>query len=368
MAQQHNLDPIPLDDTAMQNEIILRIFERQAGPTSTGVGENLALCLHRTSKAWQARLNLLQDRGDAVWLLLERTTVDFMATIVDSLEGAHTLRTLLQIVLAFLQTDPLDEKNLRLASTTLLELCIRLWLMSNIAIPPTANSAWQQCSDRRVWVDVSQTLRQHMEICFPRSTTIYDKVKLDKAFRLYDIQKISNFEIEWTDNLLEHLLVRDPADDKDPYTVSIFHHRQFLEYHAARPSTIYPQGFIIETLKTLDLLLPHDHRRTEVWYATLCETFELDPTACKNRRPMQREDRGLNSFSFWRDRLAILKETLDELEPRTVFHFWLDRRRPIQWATFWVAVLVLGLTVFFGLVQSVEGALQVYKAYHPATD
>jgi hypothetical protein len=28
-------------------------------------------------------------------------------------------------------------------------------------------------------------------------------------------------------------------------------------------------------------------------------------------------------------------------------------------------VVVLVLTIFFGLVQSTEGALQVYKAYHP---
>jgi preprotein translocase subunit SecG len=31
--------------------------------------------------------------------------------------------------------------------------------------------------------------------------------------------------------------------------------------------------------------------------------------------------------------------------------------------TFWVAVLVLVLTIFFGLVQSIEGALQVYASF-----
>jgi hypothetical protein len=29
---------------------------------------------------------------------------------------------------------------------------------------------------------------------------------------------------------------------------------------------------------------------------------------------------------------------------------------------------VLCLTIFFGVVQSVEGALQVYKAYHPTPE
>jgi hypothetical protein len=34
----------------------------------------------------------------------------------------------------------------------------------------------------------------------------------------------------------------------------------------------------------------------------------------------------------------------------------------VQWYTFWVAALVLGLTIVFGLIQCVEGALQVYLA------
>jgi hypothetical protein len=29
-------------------------------------------------------------------------------------------------------------------------------------------------------------------------------------------------------------------------------------------------------------------------------------------------------------------------------------------------MVAIGLTLFFGLVQSIEGAVQVYKAYHPA--
>ena len=35
----------------------------------------------------------------------------------------------------------------------------------------------------------------------------------------------------------------------------------------------------------------------------------------------------------------------------------------MQWYTFWVAILVFVMTVFFGFVQSVEGALQVYLSW-----
>lgn len=40
------------------------------------------------------------------------------------------------------------------------------------------------------------------------------------------------------------------------------------------------------------------------------------------------------------------------------------RRDGVQWYTFWTAIVVLILTVFLRLVQSVEGAIQVYEANH----
>jgi ABC-type Fe3+ transport system permease subunit len=60
---------------------------------------------------------------------------------------------------------------------------------------------------------------------------------------------------------------------------------------------------------------------------------------------------------------VVLKEAFDEAEPRSLSQLWFDRRVRVQWYTLWVAVLVFILTIFFGLVQSVEGALQVYLAF-----
>jgi hypothetical protein len=74
----------------------------------------------------------------------------------------------------------------------------------------------------------------------------------------------------------------------------------------------------------------------------------------------------MDNFRYWRERLCILKQVFDEAEPATLSQWWYDRRKGPQWYTFWVAVAVLVLTVFFGFVQSIEGALQVYKAYHPS--
>lgn len=43
--------------------------------------------------------------------------------------------------------------------------------------------------------------------------------------------------------------------------------------------------------------------------------------------------------------------------------WWVDRRIGVDWYMFWIAVLVFAMTIFFGIVQSLEGAMQVYLAY-----
>ena len=81
---------------------------------------------------------------------------------------------------------------------------------------------------------------------------------------------------------------------------------------------------------------------------------------------LRADDRQIESFAFWHDRLVVLKQVFDEAEPRTFSRLWYDRRKGVQWYTFWAAIFVVCLTMLFGLIQSVEGALQVYKAYNPS--
>lgn len=81
---------------------------------------------------------------------------------------------------------------------------------------------------------------------------------------------------------------------------------------------------------------------------------------------LKKSERQIDKFRYWHDRLVVLKQVFDEAEPSTMKQWWNDRRKRVQWYTFWVAALVLGLTIFFGLIQCIEGAMQVYKAYHPS--
>jgi len=74
-------------------------------------------------------------------------------------------------------------------------------------------------------------------------------------------------------------------------------------------------------------------------------------------------DRRFERFTFWHDRLVIIKQAFDEASPRDWRQWWSDRRNSVQWYTFWVAIWVFVTAFVFGVVQSVEGGLQVYLAW-----
>jgi hypothetical protein len=120
-------------------------------------------------------------------------------------------------------------------------------------------------------------------------------------------------------------------------------------------------AFIDETLRTLALLLPEHDPSITRWFVKQQNNvlkrgkLPLDPSA-RECGQLKVEERQMDDFDYWHDRLVILKQVFDEAEPSTIRQWWNDRRK-------WVAALVLGLTVFFGVVQSIEGALQVYVAY-----
>ncbi|KAK8112957.1 hypothetical protein PG984_013483 [Apiospora sp. TS-2023a] len=123
--------------------------------------------------------------------------------------------------------------------------------------------------------------------------------------------------------------------------------------------SLLPDGLAEETLQTLALLCPSTDRETRRW---LPRIPSIDQCLAHCGR-LKTELRQIERFHFWRDRLVMLKQAYDEAQPKTLTQWWHDRRNGVQWYTFWVAVLVLVLTILFGLIQSVEGALQVYASF-----
>ncbi|KAI8954895.1 hypothetical protein F4801DRAFT_603476 [Xylaria longipes] len=164
-------------------------------------------------------------------------------------------------------------------------------------------------------------------------------VRLTKSFDAWSISTIGGLKLEFTDNLADHLLLVD-----DDTTVLIFHHASFLE---CQTNTLFPDGLVDETLRTLALLFPQSEfsssirssNNKRVWFQKLC----LASSPC----------------------LVDPRQIYDDATPKTIKQWRHDRRNGERWFTFWVAVLVLMITITLGLVQCIKSALQVYKAYYP---
>jgi hypothetical protein len=223
-----------------------------------------------------------------------------------------------------------------------------------------------------LWVEGS--LNEFVQETLTQATSLdHDMIRFDSAFKVCNMVRIAGFRVELTCNLSDHLRLRDI--DK---TVTVFHHASFLMAHrqsvypyssfllmitllTARyhnRTSIFPAGLVDETLATLALLFPRGDKETERWYRKQVEPDELDTYIGR----CGTADRQIGEYTYWHDRLVILKAEFDDSKPSTMTQWWNDRREGSQWYAIWSAIV---LTVLFGLVQSIEGALQVYKAYNP---
>jgi hypothetical protein len=140
-------------------------------------------------------------------------------------------------------------------------------------------------------------------------------------------------------------------------------------------SPIFPDGLIEETLDTLALLFPESDRKTKQWLSEKGRAHSaqtpVDSTLAKCGHFRQgHPSRRLERLQFWRDRLVLLEEAVEEATPTSeaLLKALKDSKRGDHWLNSWIAIVAISLTLFFGLVQSVEGAVQVYKAYHPEAD
>ncbi|KAI0144541.1 hypothetical protein GGR57DRAFT_325479 [Xylariaceae sp. FL1272] len=243
-----------------------------------------------------------------------------------------------------------------------IDLAVRLLLMLKVGVVRHEVSPY----DCLIWDKGS--LASFVCRHFNQPPILDDHIRFSKNFNAWSIDVIGGVEIVFTDNIADHLLLIN-----DDSAVLIFHHASFLEYQ--KSSCLFPDGFVNETLRTLALLFPQtgfrqsgrNGRRNRAWFDKLCTKHkpllvDRRVALCGNLRS---EERQIERFTFWRDRLIVLKEAYDDARPNTLRQWWHDRRNGERWFTFWVAVLVLIITTTIGLLQVVESALQVYKAYHP---
>ncbi|KAI1608844.1 hypothetical protein EDD36DRAFT_482666 [Exophiala viscosa] len=162
------------------------------------------------------------------------------------------------------------------------------------------------------------------------------------------------FSVRTTSDLSKHL-------DMDDLTIWIFSHAAVLkEYQGSGFSHVFPDEFLQEVERTMQLLFPNkgykSSRRTRKYVRKLkadLETgFELE---------LKRLDLlSLDRYPYFGQRLADIQNRYDYSKPRNLRQWWFDRRNRIEWATLVIAVIVFVLTVVFGVIAVVTGVLQVH--------
>ena len=104
---------------------------------------------------------------------------------------------------------------------------------------------------------------------------------------------------------------------------------------------LIPTEVLQETIDSLDLLFPRWNSDTVKLLEKHNQVFhDLGPIKSKSSRTSK-----LLAFDHWRARLQELHDEIFLSPPVSWAQLWRDRRSPQQFWTFWIALLILVLTL-----------------------
>ncbi|KAK0736766.1 hypothetical protein B0T21DRAFT_384183 [Apiosordaria backusii] len=290
----------------------------------------------------------LSQRGSLVITRTHQDIVDIIFDFKNDLNREQVHANLLKSISSDVSDSPEIQCKIEANSSRAIDLAVRNFLMMRIGKVPHSITSGTPLE----WTH--GTLRQFVTNHFnvPQELS-YTGIKLPRTFNAHSLERIGGVKIKWTDNLADHLRMLD-----DDERVAVFAHPSFLMLHST--SDFFPQGFIEETLRTIKLLFPANDKPLQKWVRPLLSSTDQVDSRIATCGTLRSELRHIEKFSYWRDRLIILKEVFDEAEPSTLSQWWWDRRKRVQWYTFWIAVLVLTLGLIFGIIQSTFTILQTH--------
>ena len=169
------------------------------------------------------------------------------------------------------------------------------------------------------------------------------EMPIDAKFTLEKLRKLCGIKVQWTDNLKDHLRY-----DQSTANLHLYPHTVCLLKHKEKSCEVIPKDLIDETVKSLDLLFPFQEEKTQVFYRP--DSSYSQPRATD-----------FSEFRYWRKRLLEL-DGIFKQAPRNFYQMLVDRRNPLQWWTFWIAVTLLLLTIFFGILTTYAGFRQIALA------
>ena len=137
----------------------------------------------------------------------------------------------------------------------------------------------------------------------------------------------------------KHNLADQLSFDKRRCIITVYEHKICLLNHSKDPDSLIPHTTLYGAIDTLNLLFPFGDSSThELIHRE--QKMPLYRLGFCNRPRMV----ALADYDVWRTRLADLVEVFNEL-PRDLKQLLNDRRNVSGWATFWIGIFVLMLTL-----------------------
>lgn len=235
-----------------------------------------------------------------------------------------------------------------------LELAIRLWLTININSRPLAwgiVDTYQRALD---W-SVELSLQDVLEERFARRPSVTAKKLplIDGSFTAAYLVDVCGMTLNWTDYLSDHL-----RPDPNNQVLTVYKHKICLINHLQAPSAI-PTSVLDEALNTMNLLFPFGDLATLRLLNREGHSEIYGLGNCQKKRELD-----LSKYSYWGEELETLLHRFHH-PPKTWRQLVMDRRNLIEWAAFWMTVMMAFLT-FVSIPCNIIQAAYSVKSYHDA--
>lgn len=252
-----------------------------------------------------------------------------------------------------------------------INLAIRLWLMVNTQDPEFSGLRHEATPVQ--WDDES-TLSAFLQSLFPHSRwqISAQSSRLGPHFTAAFMKDVCGLTVEWTTSLHDHLRL-----DRFRKALKVFPYKCHLQALIDSQKNeskkrqyvldlivclcnrltdssraLLPLTVLEETKLSLDLLFPFWDNRTITLLENEKQNFHELGSFEKTRTLT------LTDFDHWRDRLLELHEEVFLSPPISLAQLWRDRRSPQQFWTFWIAIMILILTV----VSTVASIIQTWAS------
>ena len=229
-----------------------------------------------------------------------------------------------------------------------MEITARLWLTLHVRSKDYPIGSSSRVLDIE-WLN-NVTLKKMVDDCFAKSSYQPGEadLRINPSFTIPKLRKLCRIKTCWTHDLKDHLYY-----DRSRKTVHIYTHIAVLKSHMNEPAKVFPEDLLKETIRTLELLFP-------VYKISTLKFLEGQNQGFY-RGPLGLPATDFGDFDYWRKRLMELHDVFHQA-PKSIPQMWNDRRNPMQWWTFWLAVFFSVLTVIFGVISSYSGFWQLRHA------